>query len=161
MPQKLYWRFFSRSNYADLQPRPSFLSQLCFKVFSEQLSAIFLLAKFVCLFRDCYFQFQEHLFNSSLGSCFRESIFETKKVDMTQRPTNLSSWISRSDIMEAGRARCMVRKGRIPNTAEKTWHMPFFVKNETKKNPENLHFVLLMMSFSVPFFFITGSIFIK
>ena len=69
MPQKLYWRFFSRSNYADLLPRPSFLSQLRFSVFSEQLSSMCLLAKFACLFRDCHFQFQEHLFNSSLVSC--------------------------------------------------------------------------------------------
>ena len=40
---------FSRLSYADLQPRPSFLSQLCFSVVSEQLSAMCLLAKFVCL----------------------------------------------------------------------------------------------------------------
>ena len=48
-----------------------------------------------------------------------------KKVDMTRKPTKLSSWISRSGIMEAGRAQCMVRKGKNAKYSEKTWQTTF------------------------------------
>ena len=108
---------------------------------SEQLSAMCLLAKFVCL-ETAIFNFKiifstvplSHLFlltiliadNHKMNFCIEveknteNQYLKQKKVDMTQRPTKLSSWISRSGIMEAGRAQCMVRKGKNAKYSEKT-----------------------------------------
>ena len=100
-----------------------------------------LLAKFVCL-ETAIFNFKSifskeplsHLFlltiliadNHKMNFCIEveknteNQYLKQKKVDMTRKPTKLSSWISRSGIMEAGRAQCMVRKGKNPKYSEKT-----------------------------------------
>ena len=100
-----------------------------------------MLAKFVCLetaIFNCKSIFStvplSHLFlltiliadNHKMNFCIEveknteNQYLKQKKVDMTQRPTKLSSWISRSGIMEAGRAQCMARKGKNPKYSEKT-----------------------------------------
>ena len=100
-----------------------------------------MLAKYVCL-ETAIFNFKSifstvplsHLFlltiliadNHKMNFCIEveknteNQYLKQKKVDMTRRPTKLSSWISRSGIMEAGRAQCMVRKGKNPKYSEKT-----------------------------------------